>query len=163
ESAVASGVRRLEAVTGAAAIRHMEERLSLNKKIAALLKAKDPLKAVERLLEDKAALEKQLEQLENSNLAGLGRQLRAEALSDPLSNVASGVQLLYFTGAVVEVRNAEALNKLCFGLRHSLRHHVAVLCADIQGKAAVAIGIDPELAAALDLDARMLIKSTVAP
>lgn len=162
ESAVASGVRRIEAVTGAAAIRFMEEKLSLNKKITALLKAKDPLKALERLLDEKAGLEKQLEQLENRSLAALSRQLSAEVMPIPLKGGLSG-EALNFIGAVVEVRNADALKKLCFDIRHNVTNYVAVLCADIQGKAAVAIGIDAGWVERLGLDAGKIIKETVAP
>ncbi|MCR6721686.1 MAG: alanine--tRNA ligase-related protein [Chitinophagaceae bacterium] len=58
ESAVAAGVRRIEALTGPAAIKFVGERLSQFKSLTELLKAKDPMKAIEKLMEDKAQLEK---------------------------------------------------------------------------------------------------------
>ncbi|MEI9958555.1 MAG: hypothetical protein WDM90_20120 [Ferruginibacter sp.] len=45
-----------------------------------------------------------------------------------------------FIGALVEVGSADALKKLCFDLKGKLHDHVAVLCANIDGKPFVAVG-----------------------
>ena len=58
ESAVAAGVRRIEALTGAAAIQYTFDKLNGYKNIGELLKAKDPLKAIEKLIEEKNTLKK---------------------------------------------------------------------------------------------------------
>jgi alanyl-tRNA synthetase len=60
ESAVAAGVRRIEALTGPAAIQYVGEKMTQFKLLGELLKAKDPLKAIEKMMEDKLLLEKKL-------------------------------------------------------------------------------------------------------
>ncbi|MEY2640607.1 MAG: alanine--tRNA ligase, partial [Bacteroidota bacterium] len=61
EAAVAAGVRRIEAVTGPAAFNFLLTQFTHVKEIGSLLKAKEPLKAVEKLLQEKTALEKKVE------------------------------------------------------------------------------------------------------
>jgi alanyl-tRNA synthetase len=154
ESAVAAGVRRIEALTGAVAMRYIGDRIGQFKYINELLKTKDPLKAIEKLMEDKNALEKKLEGLEARQLV----QLRNELLQK--DEIVNGVN---FIGDIVEVANADALKKLCFDLKSKLNDYVAVLCANIGGKPFVAIGISDTVVAARQLDAGKMIKEVVAP
>ncbi|RYF92879.1 MAG: alanine--tRNA ligase, partial [Chitinophagaceae bacterium] len=132
ESAVAAGVRRIEALTGASAMRYIGERIGQFKYINELLKTKDPLKAIEKLLEDKSALEKKIEGMEARMLV----QLRNELLQK--DEIVNGVT---FVADIVEVSNPDALKKLCFDLKSKLNDFVAVVCANIGGKPFVAIGI----------------------
>ena len=68
-----------------------------------------------------------------------------------------------FIGDIVEVNNADALKKLCHDLKNNLNNYVAVLCANIGGKPAVAIGISDTVVKAKGLDAGKIIKETIAP
>ena len=68
-----------------------------------------------------------------------------------------------FVGDIIEVSSADALKKLCFDLKNKLHDHVAVLCANIDGKPFVAIGISDTVVAAKNLDAGKIIKEHVAP
>jgi alanyl-tRNA synthetase len=63
----------------------------------------------------------------------------------------------------VEVPNADALKKICTDLKNHLHDHLVVLCANIGGKANVAIGISETVAVAKGLDAVKLIKDLVSP
>jgi alanyl-tRNA synthetase len=154
ESAVAAGVRRIEALTGAVAMRYIGDRIGQFKYINELLKTKEPLKAIEKLMEDKSALEKKLEGMEARQLV----QLRNELLQK--DEIVNGVN---FVGDIVEVGNADALKKLCFDLKSKLNDYVAVVCANIGGKPFVAIGISDTVVAARQLDAGKIIKEVVAP
>lgn len=153
ESAVAAGVRRIEALTGAVAMRYLGDRLSQFKQINELLKTRDPLKSIEKLIEDKNALEKKIEGLEARHLV----QVRNEILQQ--DEIVNGVT---FVGAIVEVSNPDALKKLCFDLKNKLNDYVAVVCSNIGGKPFVAIGISETVAAARQLDAGKIIKEHVA-
>ncbi|RYG48242.1 MAG: alanine--tRNA ligase, partial [Chitinophagaceae bacterium] len=68
-----------------------------------------------------------------------------------------------FVGEIITVNNAEALRKLCTDLKNNLHDHLLVLCANIGGKPAVAIGISDTVVAAKNLDASKIIKEIVAP
>jgi alanyl-tRNA synthetase len=154
ESAVAAGVRRIEAVTGSVAIRYFLERISQYKNINELLKTKDPLKAIEKLIDDKNALEKKVEGLEARHLV----QVRNELLQK--DEIINGVT---FVGDVVEVSNPDALKKLCYDLKNKLHDYVAVVCANIGGKPFVAIGISDTVVAARNLDAARIIREHISP
>ncbi len=154
ESAVAAGVRRIEALTGPAALQYMYERLNQNKALNELLKTNDPIKAVEKLITEKAALEKHVERLEARELVGIRNGLLHK---DEIINQVN------FIGDIVEVSNADALKKLCADLRNHLKDFAVVLCANIGGKPFVAVSIAENVVAAKGLDAGQIIKQHVAP
>ncbi|MBL7691019.1 MAG: alanine--tRNA ligase [Flavipsychrobacter sp.] len=155
EAAVAAGVRRVEAVSGKAAEDFINEKLELIDNISAQLKnAKDPVKAIEKLQEERSQLEKHVESLEARQLVGVRNELLTK---DEIVNQIS------FIGQMVTVSTADALKKLCTDLKSHLNDHVIVLCANIDGKAFVAVGVDDKVNAARGLDAGKIIKEHVAP
>jgi alanyl-tRNA synthetase len=155
ESAVAAGVRRVEAVTGQAAEQYLNEKLTLLQEVGAALKnPKELLKAVENLQQETTDLRKKLERLEARQLVELRNQLLQK------DEIVNGVA---FVADIIEVSNADALKKICFDLKNNLNDYVAVLCANIDGKPFVAIGISETVVAARGLDAGKLIKEQVAP
>lgn len=155
ESAVAAGVRRVEAVCGKQAESYIQEELALLRSVRESLKnPKDILKAVENLSEENSELKKKLDHAENRMLVGVRNELLQK------DEIINGIN---FIGDIVEVGNADALKKLCFDLKNHLRDHVAVLCANIGGKPFVAVSIADTVVAAKSLDAGKIIKEQVAP
>jgi len=154
ESAVAAGVRRIEALTGPAALQYVYDKLAQNKALAELLKTSDPIKAVEKLIADKATLEKRVERLEAKELVSIRNELLRK---DEIINQ------INFIGDIVEVSNPDALKRLCLDLKNQLKDFVVVLCANIGGKAFVAVSIAENVVAARNLDAGQIIKQQVAP
>jgi alanyl-tRNA synthetase len=155
EAAVAAGVRRIEAVSGKAAEQFINEQLELIEKINAQLKnAKDPVKAIQKLQEEKIQLEKHAEQLEGQQLTGIRNELLTK--KEMINGVA-------FIGQTVTVSSADALKKLSTDLKANLADHVIVLCSVIDGKAFVAVGVDDKLVSTKGLDAGKIIKEHVAP
>ncbi len=155
EAAVAAGVRRIEAVSGKSAETYINEKLALIAQIQDQLKnTKDPVKAIEKLQEENTRLEKHAESLEARQLVGIRNELLTK---DQIINQVT------FVGEIVSVSSADALKKLCFDLKSHLNDHVIVLCANIDGKPFVAIGVDETVAVAKGLDAGKLIKEYVAP
>ncbi|MGZ8516332.1 MAG: alanine--tRNA ligase [Chitinophagaceae bacterium] len=154
ESAVAAGIRRIEALTGAAAIKYIGDKISQFKHAAELLKAKEPLRAIEKLIEDKNLLEKKIERLEARELVIIRNELLQK------DEIINGIT---FIGDIIEVDNPDALKKICFDLKNNLNDYVVVLCANIGGKPFVAIGIADTVAIAKNLDAGKIIKEHVAP
>ncbi len=155
ESAVAAGVRRIEAICGKQAEDHINEQLALIKGIRESLKnANDITKAVENLQVENAELKKHLEAMEARQLVGIRNELLQK------DEIINGVN---FIGDIIEVSNADALKKLCFDLKNHVRDHVVVLCVNIGGKPFVAVGISDTVVAAKNLDAGKIIKEHVAP
>jgi alanyl-tRNA synthetase len=155
ESAVAAGVRRVEAVCGAQAEQYINEQFHLLGKLKEVLKnPKDIQKAIENLQAENADLKKHLDAMEARQLVGIRNELLAK------DEIINGVN---FIGDIIEVSNADALKKLCFDLKNHLRDHVAVLCVNLGGKPFVAVGISETVIAAKGLDAGKIIKEIVAP
>lgn len=154
ESAVAAGVRRIEALTGAAAMRYFTERVGQHKQIAELLKTKDPFKTVEKLLEDKNQLEKRIEALEMKELALMAKELISKMET---------VNGFNFLGAAINIASADALRKLGAQLKAMLQNALVVLTAEVDAKAQVLVMVDEQINAQLGLDANKIIKEHIAP
>jgi len=153
ESAVAAGVRRIEAVCGEAAEELVHSQFEQVRELKELLKnPKDLAKSIESLLAENTALGKRIEGLEARQLVGIRNELMSK---DEIINSVT------FIGDIVEVSNPEALKKLCFDLKHHLRDHVAVLCSNIDGKAHVAVSVSDTVVAARNLDAGKIIKEHI--
>jgi alanyl-tRNA synthetase len=155
ETAVAAGVRRIEAVSGHAAADYLNEQLQqLHAVKSALKNPKDVLKAIEALNEENTNYKKRIESLEARQLVIIKNELLQQV------QVINGVS---FIGAIVEVSNADALKKLCFDLKNELTNYMVVLAANIDGKANVAVLLEDGLSAAKNLEAPKIIKEHIAP
>jgi alanyl-tRNA synthetase len=155
EGAVAAGVRRIEAICGVAAENYVNNLSATINEIGGLLKnPKDIGKSIENLQTENASLKKHIEALEARQLVIIRNELLQK--DEIINNVT-------FIGAIIEVSSADALKKLCFDLKNKLHDHVAVLCANIDGKPFVAVGISDTVVAAKNLDAGKIIKEHIAP
>ncbi len=155
ESAIAAGVRRIEAVCGKAAEKHINQNFEVINEIGGLLKnPKDIAKSIENLQAENSSLKKHIESLEARQLVVLRNELLQK--DEIINNVT-------FIGDIVEVSSADNLKKLCFDLKTKLNDYVAVLCCNIDGKPFVAVGISDTVVAAKNLDASKIIKEHVAP
>ncbi len=155
ETAVAAGVRRIEAVSGARALAYQNELIDELRVVRELFKnTKDLPRAIETLQAENADLRKKLDHFENRMLVGIRNELLQK------DEIINGVT---FVGDIVSVSNSDALRKLCTDLKNNLHDHLVVLCANIGGKPAVAVGISETVAAARSLDASKIIREHVAP
>jgi alanyl-tRNA synthetase len=155
EGAVAAGVRRIEAICGVAAENYVSHLSATISEIGGLLKnPKDIGKSIENLQTENASLKKHIEALEARQLVIIRNELLQK--DEIINNVT-------FIGEIIEVSSADALKKLCFDLKNKLHDHVAVLCANIDGKPFVAVGISDTVVVAKNLDAGKIIKEHVAP
>jgi alanyl-tRNA synthetase len=155
ESAVAAGVRRIEAVCGKQAEDYVNEQFGLlNGLKEALKNPKDIQKAIENLQAENAELKKHADSMEARQLVGIRNELLQK------DEIINGIN---FVGDIVEVSNPDALKKLCFDLKNHLRDHVAILCVNIGGKPFVAVSISETVTVAKNLDAGKIIKEQIAP
>ena len=155
ESAIAAGVRRIEAVCGKVAEKYVNQNFEVINEIGGLLKnPADIAKSIENLQAENISLKKHIEALEARQLVVLRNELLQK--DEIINNVT-------FIGDIVEVSSADNLKKLCFDLKTKLNDYVAVLCCNIDGKPFVAVGISDTVVAAKNLDASKIIKEHIAP
>ena len=155
ESAVAAGVRRIEAVCGEGASNQVNEAIQELETIKELVKnAKEPVKAVQQMIADLQSLKKRVESYEAQALVGIKKELEAKVTS---------IGDTHFIGSVVTVSNPDGLKKLCTELQGSFTNLLVVLAANIEGKAAVAVLVDDTLNKAKGLEAQKIIKDQIAP
>src|SRR5574343_362899 len=157
ESAVAAGVRRIEALTGKAAFDYLSAQNETIKQIGNVLKSQDILKSIEKLVAEKQELEKKIESLEAKQMQSLRTELIQKIKTYPSGNG-------QFIGEVLQVSSPDHLKKICFDLKAELGDdYVVVLCANIAGKAAVCILLSDSIVAQKGLEAPQLIKQYATP
>ncbi|MFC6487657.1 alanine--tRNA ligase [Nitratireductor sp. GCM10026969] len=142
EGAVASGVRRLEALTGAAAHHHLDDQERRLKDAAALLKVSpaDVLPRLETLVEERRKLERELSEARRKLALGGGAQKGDGA--DEKQDV-NGVA---FMGRVVEGISPKDLRPLADEGKRSLGSGVVVFVGTSEeGKASVVVGVTDDL------------------
>lgn len=155
ESAVAAGVRRIEAVAGALAHLYVQEQLQQLADVSEQLRHPESIKkAVETLLAENADLRKSIERLENKWLPFLRQELLQKAES---------INGIAFISGIIEADSADTLKKLCFDLKNHASDYLAVLCANVQGKAAVCVAMDDKVVECRKLDAANIIRIHIAP
>ncbi|MCY7420657.1 MAG: alanine--tRNA ligase, partial [Chitinophagaceae bacterium] len=126
ETAVAAGVRRIEAVAGSIAFNLVQETFSQLHQIKEALKnPKETIKAIDSLQTENSVLKKKMERLEAKQL-----QVTKQGLHGKVQSLGS----VNFIGEIVEVSNAESLRKLCADLKPMLNNYVVLLVANIEGK-----------------------------
>jgi alanyl-tRNA synthetase len=142
EGGVASGVRRIEAVTGAAALAYLNAAEEQVKEAAQLVKGNrdnliDKLSAV---LDRNRQLEKQLEQLQAK---------AASAAGDDLSNAAVEVKGAKVLAARLDGQDGKALLALVDQLKNKLGHAVILLGSEHEGKVVLVAGVTKDLSSQL--------------
>ncbi|AIS16082.1 alanyl-tRNA synthetase [Pseudomonas rhizosphaerae] len=138
EGGVASGVRRIEAVTGATALNYLNQAEEQLKEAAQLVKGSrdnliDKLSAV---LERNRALEKQLEQLQAKAASAAGDDLSASAVE------VKGVKVL---AARIDGQDGKALLALVDQLKNKLGQAVILLGGVHEDKVVLVSGVTKDL------------------
>jgi alanyl-tRNA synthetase len=139
ESAVSSGVRRIEALTGEAARRWVVGREDALKAVAATLKtAPDEVEArVAALVEERRRLERELAEAKKQLALGGGGGAAPAADED-----VGGVK---FSGQVFQGMEAKELRGLLDEAKKRLGSGVAAIAAVNEGRAAFAVGVTDDL------------------
>lgn len=139
ESASASGVRRIEALTGAAAEAHHAEQAKVVATTAALLKAKpeDITARIQSLMDERKALQGEIADLRRAVAMGGGGE----------SQDAKDVNGVPFFAQVFDDVPGKDLRGLVDEHKNRLGSGVIVLISGAGGKAAVAVGVTDDLTA----------------
>jgi alanyl-tRNA synthetase len=150
ESAVAAGVRRIEAITGIGAENYINEQSKLVQQLKDLLKnPKDISKSVESLLDENNRLKKELEKSILEKSSGLKNELAQKV------EVINGIN---FIAEKVQLPNADAVKNLAYQLKDIVPNLFLVLAAEIDGKPSLTVMIAESLVKEKNLNAGTIVR-----
>lgn len=149
EGAVASGIRRIEAITGDAVKNYFEDQSALLENLSLLLKqAQDPIKAVKSLQAENFELKKELTVLS---------KLKAQVLKEALSKKIKTIKEIQFLACEVDL-DAQGMKDLAFDIGAPLESAIIVFASQRKGKPLLSCYISKDLVANDGKDAVAIIK-----
>ena len=147
ESAVASGIRRIEAISAEQAMSFYEDRLSIINELGTMLKTQDVIKSVLQLIEENQKLNKKVAELNNAKVGDLKADLLKEAKDiNGVDFIAKSVEL-----------DAKAIKNLAFELIKSNENLLLVLASQTDGKVTLTIALSEKLSQAKGLHAGNMV------
>ena len=150
ESAVAAGIRRIEAITSVKAEAFFNQQSALVHELKALLKnPKDVLKSVEGLMEENSALQKQIGQMLRDKAKGLKSELMTKKQS---------INGINFIAEIIELDSADVIKDLSFELRSQVDNLFMVLGAEVKGKPSLSVIISDNLVKEKNLNAGTIVR-----
>jgi alanyl-tRNA synthetase len=140
ESAVSSGVRRIEALTGEGARQWLVAREEALKAVAATLKTApdEVLERVAALVDERRSLERELADAKKQIALGGGSGGSAPAADEDIGGVK-------FSGQVIQGLDAKELRGLLDEAKKRMGSGIAAICAVNDGKAAFAAAVTEDL------------------
>jgi alanyl-tRNA synthetase len=151
ESAVAAGVRRIEAVTGPEAEKYISDQLHLLRQIREMLKnPKDVTIAIEALREQNKSLGHDLEKAQMQSLKGIRDELAKKTVV-----VKGNIGVIAELAAIA---NADAGKNLAFDLKNLQPDTIVVLGAAIDGKANLWVSVPEYITKEYGVNAGQIIK-----
>ncbi len=149
EAAVASGIRRIEAITGEAAMQYFQEQASTLTEIKNGLKnSNDPVKAIQNLQEENNELKKQVESLLRDKAKALKTELRSK-----IENI-NGVN---FLSKKVDL-DANGIKDLAYQLGEEFDDLYILFGTEQNGKALLSCYISKGLVEKSDLNAGQIVR-----
>ena len=144
ESAVGAGVRRIEAVTGAAAQAYVVERRRLLDEISGALKTtpEDAPVRIGQLIEDRRKLEREA--------ADLRRKLAAGGAAGASAPEAKSIGEVSFIGRALNGVPAKELKSMADALKAQVGSGVVAVVAENEGKASLVVAVTEDLKDKLD-------------
>lgn len=150
ESAIAAGVRRIEAITGVKAEEFVYSQVETIKEIKTILgNPASVTQAATKLVEENEALRKEIEMFQAEKLKEIKSTLKQKVQQHDGINIIS---------ECVTVSNADAIKDLAFQLKNEVADLYLVLGAEIAGKAVLTIMISDKLVEARQLNASNIVR-----
>ena len=149
EGAVASGIRRIEAITGEVVLDYFKENEEQLNKIQEQLNVnKEPLKAIVSLQSENEKLKAELESLKREQAKGAKDEWKKQ-----VQNI-NGINALFVK---TEMDNA-SIKDLVFQLKAEVENAFIVVANNYEGKATISVGIADDLVKGKDLHAGNLVR-----
>jgi alanyl-tRNA synthetase len=149
EAAVAAGVRRIEAITADSAEAYINDMQQTVNGIKTFLNAKDLIKSVQQLMDEKAELLKKLEVFENEKTAQVKTVLKHKV--QPIGSMNWLIEK-------VDISSADQLKNLSFQLKNEIENLFCVLGCELNGKPMLSVIIADNLVKEKQLHAGNIVK-----
>lgn len=138
ESSIAAGIRRIEAITGENVEKALDDMTQTLREVGGMLNnAPDVVAALRRSISENAELQKQVEEYFKEKIAGIVKNLLAEARE------VNGVKLVTLNG----IRIPDVVKNVAFGVRASSPEATAFVAAtaDMSGKPLLTVMLTDDL------------------
>lgn len=150
ESAVAAGVRRIEAITGTRSAAVIREHFELVQHLKELMNnPKDFVSALGKIIDENGALKKEIEKSITEKSLALKSDLEAkiEQVGD-----------INFLATLVDLPNAEAVKTLAYAVKGAVNNLFLVIGAEFDGKPSLTVVISDDLAKEKGLNASNIVR-----
>ena len=148
ESAIAAGIRRIEAITAEKAINFLNQQLETIQSLRDLIKNQDVLKGVQNLLSENQKLSKQVAKMTQAQAGNIkGELLKAMDIINGVNFIAAQVDL-----------DAKAIKNLAFDLKKEHDNLLLVLGAVNGDKPTITVVVSESLAESKDLHAGNMVR-----
>ncbi len=150
ESAVGSGVRRIEGITAEAAEAFINKELEELNAIRMMFKnPKSVSKSVAALQEENKGLKKEIEKMQSAQAGNLKDELKAKVKQ---------VDGVNFVASRIGLSDSKAIKTLAFQLKDELTNAVIIFGAEVNGKPQLTVAISENLTKEKDLDAGKIVR-----
>ena len=150
ESAVAAGVRRIEAITGSKAAAVIREHFELAQNLKEILNnPKDFISAIAKIVDENGALKKEIENAIREKSLAMKKDLEGKF------ELINGVN---FLASKVDLPSADAVKTLAYALKGAMSNLFLVLGAEIDGKPNLTVVVSEELVKEKGLNAGVIIR-----
>ncbi len=150
ESAIAAGVRRIEAITAAHAEKYINEQLGILKNIQEAIKgSNDVLGSVTSLVQQNSELSKKIEDFQRESMKIAKANLKSKILFE------RGVNII---AQKVDLDNSALIKDLAFQLKGEIDNLFLVLGAEINGKPNLSVMISENIVEEKGLNAGQIVR-----
>jgi alanyl-tRNA synthetase len=150
ESAVAAGIRRIEAVTATKAEEYFDSQLGTLNEVKTILKNnKDVTKSLAALVEENSQLQKQVQGLLKEKADALKKQLLAKVQQKDGINIIT---------EKINFDSAEEIKNMLFEIKNEVQNCFVVLGAEVKGKPSISVIISDNLVKEKNLNAGNIVR-----
>ena len=150
ESAVAAGVRRIEAITAQTAEKYINERLDLLDEVKSTVKnPKDIVQSVNALIVENKSLQKEVEEFQRGRVSGM---------RDDLMKQFEEIGSIKLLAVKLDGVDSKAVKDLIYQITDMMENAVLMIGIELDGKAQLHVGISKGIAGKEGLHAGNLIR-----
>ncbi|MCK4664481.1 MAG: alanine--tRNA ligase [Bacteroidales bacterium] len=150
ESAIAAGIRRIEAITADKSEELINNYSDILKNIKFLLKSpKDIEISIENLIKENASLNKTIELYNKEKIKSIKNELK-----NNIEDI-NGINLIY---KKIDINSAESIKDMAFQLKSEVKNLFLIIGAEINNKAHLSIMISDNLTKEKNLNANSIIR-----